>query len=251
MKRLLVTALASIAGAGTALAADLPQPAPPPPRAPAVYTAPAYNWAGFYIGVNGGYGFGSSTWSDPLDPAGSSGSFHTNGGIAGGTVGVNFQSSQFVFGIEGDFDWQGLKGTSGSAFCTGVNTAAGVTGASCQTQSDWIGTLRARAGFAADRVLFYATGGGVGADVQAGLSSLTNQSKSKFGWTAGAGIEGAFAENWTAKIEYLYADLGTTTCNSAGNCGFDGKTTGSPAANDSVKFTESLIRAGVNYKFSF
>jgi outer membrane immunogenic protein len=202
--------------------------------------------------LNGGYGFGSSTWSDPLNPSGlsSTGSFHTNGGLVGVTIGVNFQSGAFVFGIEGDLDWQGIKGTSGSAFCTSVNTATGVVGASCQTQSDWMGTFRGRAGFAADRVLFYATAGGAAADVKTGLTSLTLQSTSKFGWTAGAGVEAAFADNWTAKIEYLYADLGTTTCNSPGHCGFDGVVAGSPAANDSVKFTESMVRLGVNYKFN-
>jgi outer membrane immunogenic protein len=205
MKRVIITALLSLAAAGQALAADLPQPAPPPPRAPAVYVAPVYNWAGVYIGINGGYGFGSSTWTDPLNAsgAGNSGSFNVKGGLVGGTLGVNWQANAFVFGVETDLDWQGLKGTTSNAFCGAPVTAAGVTGLSCQTESNWIGTVRGRLGVAADRVLFYATAGGAYGNVQAGLTTQSLQSSTEFGWTAGAGIEGALAENWTAKIEYL------------------------------------------------
>ena len=244
---------AAIGLSGSALAADLPPAAPP--RAPAIYVPPVlpvYNWSGFYLGINGGYGFGSSEWTDPLNTSGStsSGSFNTNGGLVGGTLGVNFQTGGFVFGVEGDWDWQGLQGTSSSPFCTDVFTAATAkspAGAGCETKSDWIATFRGRAGYAADRVLFYATGGGAAGNVQTGLNTLPLQSNTEFGWTAGAGIEWAFADNWTAKIEYLFVDLGNTTCNNSANCGFDSATT---AANDSVKFTESMVRAGVNFKFN-
>jgi opacity protein-like surface antigen len=100
-----------------------------------------------------------------------------------------------------------------------------------------------------DRVLFYATGGGAFGNVQTGLNTLSLQSNTEFGWTAGAGIEWAFADNWTAKVEYLYVDLGNATCNTSANCGFD---SASPAvaSNNSVSFTESMIRAGVNFKFN-
>jgi outer membrane immunogenic protein len=252
MKRLIITALLSLAAAGRAFAADLPQPAPPPPRAPAVYVAPVYNWAGIYIGINGGWGFGSSTWTDPVNPsgAGNSGSFNTSGGLVGGTLGVNWQANAFVFGVETDLDWQNLKGSVGNTFCGSLATATGVTGLSCQTQSNWVGTVRGRLGFAADRVLFYGTAGGAYGNVQAGLNTLPLQSSTEFGWTAGAGIEGAFADNWTAKVEYLYVDLGNSAnCNTTASCGFEG--VGGAAANNSVKFTESMVRAGINYKFNF
>jgi outer membrane immunogenic protein len=211
---------------------------------------PVYNWAGVYVGINGGYGFGSSEWTDPLNPSAStsSGSFNTNGGLVGGTLGVNFQTGGFVFGVEGDWDWQGLQGTSSNPFCTSVFIPGvkGAAGLSCETKSDWMATFRGRAGYAADRVLFYATGGGAAGNVQTGLNTLPLQSATEFGWTGGAGIEWAFADNWTAKVEYLFVDLGNTTCNTSANCGFDKAT----AANDSVKFTESMIRAGVNFKFN-
>jgi outer membrane immunogenic protein len=252
MNRLIVTASMILAAAtGQALAADLPQPAPPPVHAPAPYFAPVYNWAGIYAGINGGYGFGSSTWSDPANSAGGgSGNFHTNGGQIGGTLGVNFQVRNLVVGVETDLDWQGEKGTSGEGnlFCAAPVTATGATGLSCNTKSDWIGTFRGRIGGAIDRLLFYATAGGAYGNVQASLSSLPTQSTTRFGWSAGAGVEAAFSQNWTAKIEYLWADLGHgASCNTAASCGFD--PTG--VANNSVKFTESMLRVGLNYKFNF
>ena len=246
MIRTLAFLCAAIGLSGSAFAADLP-PAPAP-RAPAVYlppVVPVYNWSGVYLGINGGCGFGSSEWtvSQNLSGSTSSGSFNTNGGLVGGTLGVNFQTGGFVFGVEGDWDWQGLQGTSNSPFC---NILASGT-PSCETKSDWIATIRGRAGYAADRVLFYATGGGAAGNVQTGLSTLSLQSNTEYGWTAGAGIEWAFADNWTAKVEYLFVDLGNTTCNTSANCGFDAPAT---AANNSVSFTESMIRAGVNFKFN-
>jgi outer membrane immunogenic protein len=237
----------------SAFAADLP--VAPPPRAPVVYVPPVlpvYNWSGIYLGINGGYGFGSSEWTDPQNPSSltsggstSSGSFNTNGGLVGGTLGVNFQTGGFVFGVEGDWDWQGLQGTSNSPFC---NVLASGT-PSCETKSDWIATIRGRAGYAADRVLFYGTAGGAAGNVQTGLSTLSLQSNTEYGWTAGAGIEWAFADNWTAKVEYLYVDLGKSTCNNSANCGFD-FINPNVAANNSVSFTESMVRAGVNFKFN-
>jgi outer membrane immunogenic protein len=257
MAKLLAVLWAAIGLSAPAFAADLP-PAPAP-RAPAVYVPqvlPVYNWSGIYVGINGGYGFGSSEWTDPQNPSAltpggstSSGSFNTNGGLVGGTLGVNFQTGGFVFGVEGDWDWQGLQGTSNSPFCGAIftsltaNTSAGLD---CETKSDWIATIRGRAGYAADRVLFYATGGGAAGNVQTGLNTLSLQSNTEYGWTAGAGIEWAFADNWTAKVEYLYVDLGNTTCNNSASCGFDEVA----AADNTVKFTESMIRAGVNFKFN-
>jgi outer membrane immunogenic protein len=249
MKRIFIMVMLSIVGVGPTIAADLP----PPPPGPASYAPvmwPVYNWGGVYVGINGGYGFGSSTWTDPLNAFGSTGSFSTDGFLIGGTVGANFQWERLVLGIEGDFDWQSLKGTSSSSFCTGVFApgAAVAAGAGCQTQSDWLGTIRGRIGYAADRFLLFVTGGTAFGNVQAGLNALSSQSATEFGWTAGVGAEWAFADNWTAKIEYLYVDLGNTTCNTGAACGFNAP---APAivANDSVKFTESVVRLGVNFKF--
>ncbi len=114
-------------------------------------------------------------------------------------------------------------------------------GGGCQTANDWLATVRGRAGYAWDRILFYGTGGAAFGNIQAklngaGVTTLSTQT----GWTAGAGIEGAFAPNWTAKVEYLYVNLGTAAC-SAAVCG-------APA---SIPLTENIVRAGVNYKFGW
>ncbi len=234
MKRLIITALVSIAAAGHAMAADLPQPAPPPPQAPAVYVAPVYNWAGVYIGLNGGWGFGKSQWTVGTLTSSPS----NNGGVIGGTLGVNFQSGAFVFGAEGDFDWSAINTGTSVTVCQVIGT--------CQTGNNWLSTFRGRVGFAADRVLFYATAGGAFANVQTTINGVTN-SNTQAGWTAGLGVEGAFAENWTAKVEYLYVDLGTFN----GTCSTAACTTAGAVLPFSDHVTESIVRAGVNYKFNF
>src|SRR5580693_1393445 len=130
MKRILMAGAVTLAALTQAFAADLPPPMAPPPRAPAAYipAPPAWNWSGFYIGLNGGYGFGRSNWTTP---AGTTGNFNVNGGMAGGTVGGNYQIGQLVLGIEGDYDWQNIRGS--------VPLCAPAVGAlSCDTASSWI-----------------------------------------------------------------------------------------------------------------
>ena len=233
MKRILIAGAFALAAGGQALAADLPQPGPPPPRAPSTYvpvTAPGYNWSGFYLGINGGYGFGDSNWT-PCCGIPPTGNFSTSGFLAGGTLGANYQMGAFVLGIEGDGDWTNL---SGSITCSG--------GYTCQTSSNWLATARGRIGYAFDRILLYGTGGGAAGNIKANNSYTGGtDSNTEYGWTAGAGIEFAFAQNWTAKVEYLYVDLANGSCNAS--C-----PTYAPVA---VSFTESLVRAGINYKFSF
>ena len=223
---MLIATMASIIAASRAIAADLPVRTGVPAYYP---VATVYDWGGGYIGINGGYGFGQSEWgSDPLNPSGNSstGNFHVNGGLVGATIGVSGQWGAWVLGVEGDFDWQGVKGTSGSPFCTSLITstavAATAAGLSCRTASNWVGTLRARFGYAWDRVLVYGTAGGAGANLETSLSGLPVQNNAEFGWTAGAGVEVALAENWTFKLEYLFVDLiGTTACNHGYSCGYD------------------------------
>ncbi len=245
MKRFLVAGALALATAGQALAADLPQP-----QAPAVYVptvAPVYNWGGIYFGGNAGYGFGSSEWSDPNNAFGNTGTFSVTGFLIGPTIGVNFQTDAFVFGIEADADASWLDGKSSSPYC---GVAIGFpAGSQCETKNTWVGTVRGRVGYAADRVLFYATGGGAFGNIESGANGGL-VSTTKVGWTAGAGIEAAFADNWTARIEYLYVALQNGSCNTAtGNpCGVDFLTTGLPATQ-AVKFDASLIRLGVDYKF--
>lgn len=245
MKRLVLAGALALAAGSQALASDLPPPAaPPPPRAPAAYIPPpppVYNWGGLYIGFNAGYGFGTSNWTDPSDPGGTTGNFNLRGFLAGATIGANFQSDAFVFGAEADFDGSSIDGKVSSQFCS--------TGTQCETKNFWFSTLRGRLGYAADRVLFYGTAGGALGDVAPGQSG-NFQRITKGGWTAGAGVEAAFTENLTARIEYLYLKLGNSTCTSTTACGSDvGLPGGSSNPNDTVKFSTSMIRLGLDYKF--
>jgi len=232
MRRILFVGVLALASNAPAFAADLP-PAAPAPRAAYVPAAPAFSWTGFYVGTNGGYGFGQSKWNTPL---GSVGGFATNGPLAGATAGGNYQWGQFVLGIEGDADWQNLRGSQTSAPCSTVGVG------SCATVSNWISTIRGRAGFAMDRTLLYITAGGAFANVKPSTGALPFSGGTEPGWTAGAGVEFAMTDNWTAKLEYLYADFQRNTCN-VGSCGILGAA--------SVQLTENMLRVGVNYKFGY
>jgi outer membrane immunogenic protein len=246
MKRWLLAGTLALAAGGQGLASDLPPPAvPPAPRAPAAYipppVSPVYNWGGVYFGFNLGYGFGTSNWVDATDPGGATGNFSVNGFLAGATLGANFQADSFVFGAEADFDGSFMDGKKSSPFCS--------VGTQCETKNFWFSTLRARLGYAADRILFYGTAGGALADVAAGQSG-NFQRTTKGGWTAGAGLEAAFTENLTGRIEYLYLKLGNSTCTSPAACGSDlGLPGGTSNPNDTVKFSTSMIRVGLDYKF--
>jgi outer membrane immunogenic protein len=221
MKRFITAALglAAIAMSVPASAADLPSRAMPY-KSPAY--VPGYNWTGFYLGLNGGGAWGDSNWNGFA--VGNS----PSGGMFGVTAGYNWQGvgSPWVFGLEGDVDWSGVDDTA----------ACGAVG--CQTKNNWFGTVRGRAGYAWDRFLPYITGGVAFGDIEANRAGFAGSSSTNAGWTIGAGIEGVIAGNWTAKLEYLYADIGDTTC-SAAACGI--------ATN--VDLHMNIVRAGLNYRF--
>jgi outer membrane immunogenic protein len=257
MKRTFLTSAATVLAIGAqARAADLPVPTLPP-TAP-----PIYNWTGVYVGVNGGWADGISNWtnncpgcqslttptsgaSPPGLPGGETGSFSVSGYLAGGTLGANYQIGAWVYGVEGDFDWTHLTGSSGST-CGGLSIAQPPpTG--CETESDWLATLRGRVGYAfpglaGDNVLIYGTAGGAFARIKTGLiPPSTFDSSTVAGWAVGAGVEVAFAPNWTAKVEYLFVDLPNVTCTTTTNCGV--------LAGSTVTLNENMVRAGINYKF--
>jgi len=223
MKRLCLALVGLVALAGAAAAADLSRPAPAPYYPPAAVAPPPFSWTGFYLGINGGGAFGSSSWD-------STGSRNIDGGLAGGQLGYNYQAGQAVFGVEGDIDWADIDGSTTNG-CVG----------GCKTSDTWLGTVRGRIGYAAGRFMPYVTGGAAFGDIRASAPGVPTQSSDKTGWTLGGGLESAFAANWTAKVEYLYVDLGSFNCGSA--C------SGIPATADNVSFHTNLLRAGVNYKF--
>ncbi len=210
---------------GAALAADLSRP-PPAPYYSAPVAAPYYNWTGFYIGANGGYGWGSTNWD------GYPASFNTSGGVVGGQLGYNWQFGQFVYGLEGDGDWSNIHGTT---------TVSGVCGASvCGTYNDFLATARGRVGVAFDRFLPYVTGGLAVGNIRAPVAGYSGIDQTNAGWTVGAGLEFAIGGNWTAKAEYLHVDLGSAPCGAS--CGL------SLGSND-ISFTADIVRGGINYRF--
>lgn len=226
MKRFVLAglvALAAVATLSAANAADLARRQTMPTKAP-LYSAP-YNWSGFYLGLNGGYGFGRSTWDSGV--AGAS-SFDTRGGVVGGTIGYNWQVNQAVFGLEGDGDWSDINGSTTGVPCT----------TSCETRNTWLATARGRIGLAFDHFMPYVTGGAAFGDIRANPIGFPGDRETRAGWTLGGGLEAVISGPWTAKIEYLYADLGHTTC-PAGSC----------AVSTDVDFHTSLIRGGINYRF--
>ena len=220
MKRVIlagVSAIAVVTMMSAANAADLPRRhAAMPVKAPE-YMA-AYNWTGAYVGINGGGAWGRSNWSS----AGTD--FKTSGGLVGGTIGYNWQTGPAVFGLEGDLDWSNVKGS----------TACG--GFSCETRNNWLGTFRGRIGYAFNRVMPYVTGGLAVGNVKAS-SALGSSDETRAGWTLGGGIEANIVGPWSAKIEYLYADLGKTDCAACVVGGTD------------VSFHANIVRAGLNYRF--
>ncbi len=221
MKRLCGGLVGLVSFAGAAAAADLARaPQPYYPKAPIV--APVYNWTGFYIGLNGGGAFGTSAWD-------STNSFNISGGLIGGTVGYNYQVGQAVFGVEADGDWADINGTTNAACPLG-----------CKTSDSWLATVRGRLGYAADRFMPFVTGGVAFGDIRASTPGFPTTSKDNAGWTLGGGLEAAITGPWTAKVEYLYVDLGKFNCGL--NCG-------AGLTVDNVSFRTNLIRAGVNYRF--
>jgi outer membrane immunogenic protein len=232
MKKLLLatTALVAFAAVGSAGAADLPVKAAP--MAPAY--APAWNWTGTYFGVVGGGGWGRT---NQFDVAGvTTGGYNQSGGTFGGTTGIQIQYSNWVFGAESDWSWANINGTVNSPVC--------VAG-SCFTNLRSFGTGRSRVGYAWDRWMIYATGGVAYGRIRAGQDACPAGgldgfcgSRTEVGWTAGGGIEAWIAPGWSAKLEYLYIDLGTHYSYT-------------PVIPVFVTERVSLIRAGLNYHFNW
>jgi outer membrane immunogenic protein len=223
MKRTILASvmLACGAFAGAAVAADMYPRYPQQPYVEAPIYNSIYNWTGFYLGLNGGGGWGHSSWDR-------AGGLDLSGGVVGGTAGFNWQTGQIVLGIEADADWSGVSGST-STLCP----------AGCATTNDWLGTVRGRLGFAFDRFLPYVTGGLAVGDNHATTPGFPGATQTNLGWTVGAGLEFAFLGNWSAKAEYLHIDLGSFNCGLS--CGL--------ATPDNISFSANLLRGGINYRF--
>ncbi len=231
-------------------------PEAPPAIAPAPPT-PGYNWTGFYIGAEGGYGFGPTDWEGTIP------STRLSGGLAGGVMGTNAQVGVFVFGIESEWMWSGIKGT-GRNF---QNLGGGPTLVDSSNKIDWLSLSSLHAGFvAADRWLVYAKGGVALADETHGLAATqfipgfgtdsfsVTGSALHTGYLAGVGIEYAFFGQWSAKIEYNYIHFRpqpfTVTGPEIVNLPPLVVGTNAVAERATVLQDLHLIKIGVNYHFN-
>jgi outer membrane immunogenic protein len=246
MRRFYCAALAVVAVLGftsVASAADLPAKAPPPAY---VASAPVVDWTGPYAGIAGGWGWGKSTQRDPGVPAQScapllgtypncfdDGNYTISGGMIGGTIGYNWQNGPWVFGVEGDYSWADISGQSNVC---GPTT---ITPHPCGTKIESLGTARVRIGRVMGNALPYITGGWAFGNVN-GWDSYTPASGTAMysGWTIGGGVEWRLDPRWSAKIEYLYVDLGSRQLFNV-----------VPGVPETVSDTANVIRVGLNFKF--
>jgi outer membrane immunogenic protein len=284
MKKILVgSALAAaMLSATSALAADM---APRYTKAPAA-VAIVYDWTGFYIGGNAGYSWGRASTDGTLSGTQSVSVFRTagptllagfpvvttlatapligranvNGFVGGGQAGYNWQRERWLFGLEGDLQYSDERGSADVCLVAGCAIGTGILTANYRL--DWFGTLRGRVGFLpTERLLLYATGGLAYGHLSATEATIPlSWGSTRAGWTVGAGAEAAIDNHWSVKLEYLYMDLGnvgssgsttTTVVNqlSTPSVGFNTVTTTTLTSAFRTKFTDNILRVGLNYRF--
>ncbi|MGE4250871.1 MAG: outer membrane protein [Parvibaculaceae bacterium] len=208
LKKLLFAGCAFGALSTTAWAADIIEPT-------------AYDWTGPYIGLQGGYGWGKTDVT--LDPAEDTttpgalargeiivdnldGEIEADGFIGGLHLGYNFQMDSLLLGLEGDIEYSDMSGKADIFQSEGDDEPIG----EARKDIDWLGSLRLRAGFTLDRALIYATGGLAAGEVESrseAPNAFAKESDTEWGWTVGGGLEYAFSDALSGRIEYRYTDL--------------------------------------------
>jgi outer membrane immunogenic protein len=217
---------------GAASAADLPvyPSSGVLPGMPSLYSR-AHVWTGLYVGLNAGGAFGNFSANATYgDLSADLGSVSASGFIGGGQVGAQIQYQHVVYGIEGDF-----QGSSQDHSDTYNVLGIPVT---VSESMPWFATVRGRLGWAVDNILLYGTGGMAIVDGKISASALgltASTEKSHIGWTAGGGVEWAFAPHWTAKVEYLYLDSENIEIANVGGVTVNGR------------IKDNIVRAGLNY----
>jgi outer membrane immunogenic protein len=230
MKRLTILAAAAIAvcAAAPAVAADLP--------ARGVYTkaivAAAYDWSGFYAGINGGGATSDIDWKAGF--IADDGHHNASGGTLGGQIGYRWQMTNWVFGVEAQGNWADLKGSNVSLFAPPLQN---------QTKIDAFGLFTGQVGYAWDRALFYVKGGAAVVDNKysifavPGGALLDSAGETRAGASVGVGFEYAFAPNWSLGLEYNHIFLGN-----------DEVVTPTGILFDRIKEDVDLFTVRVNYK---
>jgi outer membrane immunogenic protein len=242
MKKLVLAASVLVLGTAAASAADL---APRYYKAPPPVVSPIYDWSGFYAGINGGWGTSHNCWTRtatagaPILPV-SEGCHDADGGTVGGQIGYRWQASNWVFGLEAQGNWADFRGSNISLLFGGLATN--------RTKIDAFGLFTGQVGYAWNNVLAYVKGGAAVTDNRyeglatvSGIVTDTAGTNTKWGGTVGAGIEYAFAPNWSAAVEYDHLFMGTD------NYAFN--TAGLATRNESIKQDADLVTVRVNYRF--
>jgi outer membrane immunogenic protein len=241
MKKFLLSTVALIAFAAPAAAADLA--ARPYTKAPPAPIAVVYDWSGFYIGGNGGWGSSHKCW----DFVGVGGAFlgaegchDATGGTAGGQIGYRWQTGTWVFGLEGQGNWADFQGSNVSLIDPTLRN---------QSRIDAFGLFTGQVGWAANNVLFYVKGGAaVTSDrfrifnVPTGLVVGTTGDDTRWGAVVGAGLEFGFAPNWSAGIEYNHLFMQDRTVSFV-------DATGAFFGNDRIRQDVDLVTVRVNYRW--
>jgi len=233
------TAAAALLLTSFAQAADLPQKAYVP--AP-VMMAAMYDWSGFYIGANGGWGSSHKCW-DAFDAAGvflgSEGCHDATGGTVGGQIGYRWQTAGWVFGVEGQGNWADFKGSNTSLIFGDTN----------RSRIDAFGLLTGQVGYAWNNVLLYVKGGAAVTNdrhdilaIPTGILLASTGDQTRWGGTVGVGAEFGFAPNWSAGIEYDHLFMGTKTVNFTDPAGLLFST-------DRIKQDVDLVTVRINYRF--
>jgi outer membrane immunogenic protein len=241
MKKVLLSTVALIAFAAPAAAADLA--ARPYVKAPPAPIAVAYDWSGFYIGANGGWGSSQKCWEAvaPTIPLiGPEGCHDATGGTAGGQIGYRWQAGTWVFGLEGQGNWADFRGSHVSTLFPGDRL---------DSRIDAFGLFTGQIGYAANNVLFYVKGGAAVTadrfrifDVPTGLVVATTGDDTRWGASVGTGIEFGFAPNWTAGVEYNHLFMQDRTHTFV-------DTTGAFIAAERIRQDVDLVTVRVNYRW--
>ena len=241
MKKFLLGAVGFVAlvSAAPASAADLA--ARPYTKAPPMIAA-IYDWSGFYIGANGGWGSSRNCW-DFLPVAGGvtpEGCHDATGGVAGGQIGYRWQSAGWVFGIEAQGDWADLRGS---------NASVAFPGQTNRSKIDAFGLFTGQVGYSWNNALLYVKGGAAitdsrfnTIDTATGIVTSSTGDQTRWGGTIGAGIEYGFAPNWSVGVEYDHLFMQDKT---------HAFTTpaGALLQTDRIRQDVDLVTARVNYRW--
>lgn len=237
MKKFLLAsaALATLGMATSASAADLA--ARTYTKAPPMIAA-MYDWSGFYIGANAGYGTERKCWDFVAVGVGTAaeGCHTADGAVVGGQVGYRWQSAAWVFGLEAQGDWANLKGSNVSTL---LNTTTN------RTKTDALGLFTGQVGYAWNNSLLYVKGGAAVASnkydtffTAGGAATGLSARDTRWGASAGVGLEYGFTPNWSVGVEYNHVFLGTTTVAYP-----------TPGLSERIRGDIDLVTAKINYKW--